>query len=76
MPSTKGSGTQNYPLCLLAIFRAWDQVAMAGMLESVWQRVVLLALFAVAHAGVTAHYTQPITSDFSLESTGQGHHRD
>lgn len=44
---------------------------MAGMLESVWQRVILLALFAVAHAGVTAHYTQPITSGFSLESTGQ-----
>lgn len=70
-------GTQSStPLCLLAIFchnqspelsrHAWN--ARVSVAEG-----VLLALFAVAHAGVTVHYIQPITSNSSLGNTGQGH---
>ena len=46
------------------------------MLESGRHWGILPALFAVAHAGVTAHYIQPITLDSSLEGTGQGHRRE
>lgn len=81
--SAEHKGTWNPERALLsaslpssATSGAWDRVAMPGLLESVWQRGILRALFAVAHAGVIAHYMQSITSDSSLGNTGQSHHGD